>query len=199
VVGLLLSTRIQGGSSGGEGGIRTPGRSFDLRRFSKPLLSTTQPPLREVVRTSGSMVTHKSALGEAACPGVREAPGNVKCSPAKVSIYEPCYSQGDVHGRIRFDGIATIKTCVIWILGRAGNDVKGKTPAHFLASKPIIWNGLAALTDSTLLWKRCAKALNRVPLSSLRATTTKAYFPSSPRVIMESGSTCRPIVRARIL
>src|ERR1035441_5380669 len=31
---------------GGEGGIRTPGRSFPLRRFSKPLLSTTQPPLR---------------------------------------------------------------------------------------------------------------------------------------------------------
>ena len=33
---------------GGEGGIRTPGRSFPLRRFSKPLLSTTQPPLREM-------------------------------------------------------------------------------------------------------------------------------------------------------
>ena len=33
---------------GGEGGIRTPGRGFPLRRFSKPLLSTTQPPLREM-------------------------------------------------------------------------------------------------------------------------------------------------------
>src|ERR1017187_4188231 len=36
------------GNNGGEGGIRTPGRSFPLRRFSKPLLSTTQPPLREM-------------------------------------------------------------------------------------------------------------------------------------------------------
>jgi hypothetical protein len=36
----------QGVGYGGEGGIRTPGRGFPLRRFSKPLLSTTQPPLR---------------------------------------------------------------------------------------------------------------------------------------------------------
>ena len=33
-------------SNGGEGGIRTPGRPLSLRRFSKPLLSTTQPPLQ---------------------------------------------------------------------------------------------------------------------------------------------------------
>lgn len=32
--------------TGGEGGIRTPGRLLHLRRFSKALLSTTQPPLR---------------------------------------------------------------------------------------------------------------------------------------------------------
>ena len=31
--------------TGGEGGIRTPGRLLHLRRFSKALLSTTQPPL----------------------------------------------------------------------------------------------------------------------------------------------------------
>lgn len=31
---------------GGEGGIRTPGRLLYLRRFSKPLPSATQPPLR---------------------------------------------------------------------------------------------------------------------------------------------------------
>ena len=33
--------------TGGEGGIRTPGRLLHLRRFSKALLSTTQPPLRK--------------------------------------------------------------------------------------------------------------------------------------------------------
>ena len=32
--------------NGGEGGIRTPGRLLYLRRFSKPLPSATQPPLR---------------------------------------------------------------------------------------------------------------------------------------------------------
>ena len=38
--------------TGGEGGIRTLGRGFSpLRRFSKPLLSTTQPPLRVVSST----------------------------------------------------------------------------------------------------------------------------------------------------
>jgi hypothetical protein len=99
--------------SGGEGGIRTPGRSFDLRRFSKPLLSTTQPPLREVCEDFTSMVTQKTIQGETVCPGSPEPPANVKCSPVRVSIYDPCYSQGDVHGRIRFDGIATAKTCVI--------------------------------------------------------------------------------------
>jgi hypothetical protein len=34
----------QGGS--GEGGIRTRGKVLPLRRFSKAVLSTTQPPLR---------------------------------------------------------------------------------------------------------------------------------------------------------
>ena len=33
-------------SFGGEGGIRTRGTLLRVRRFSKPLLSTTQPPLR---------------------------------------------------------------------------------------------------------------------------------------------------------
>src|ERR1035438_8634233 len=43
-----MGTRDDTFWNGGEGGIRTPGRSFPLRRFSKPLLSTTQPPLREM-------------------------------------------------------------------------------------------------------------------------------------------------------
>src|ERR1700722_7977751 len=59
------------------------------------------------------MVTHKPGEGETICCGSPEGPPNVKCSPVRVSIYGPCYSQGDVHGRIRSDGIATAKTCVI--------------------------------------------------------------------------------------
>src|ERR1039457_1975081 len=43
---------------GGEGGIRTPGRSFPLRRFSKPLLSTTQPPLREMHMVLRGILPH---------------------------------------------------------------------------------------------------------------------------------------------
>ncbi len=35
-----------GHKNGGEGGIRTPGTSCPVRRFSKPLPSATQPPLR---------------------------------------------------------------------------------------------------------------------------------------------------------
>jgi len=35
-----------------------------------------------------------------------------KCSPKGEHFVNPCYSQGDVHGRIRFDGFATAKTCV---------------------------------------------------------------------------------------
>src|SRR5664279_1356425 len=46
---------------GGEGGIRTPGRSFPLRRFSKPLLSTTQPPLREMHMVLKGILPHRRA------------------------------------------------------------------------------------------------------------------------------------------
>ena len=35
-----------GHKNGGEGGIRTPGTGYPVRRFSKPLPSATQPPLR---------------------------------------------------------------------------------------------------------------------------------------------------------
>ena len=44
--------------NGGEGGIRTPGRGFPLR-FSKPLLSTTQPPLREMKMILKSILPHR--------------------------------------------------------------------------------------------------------------------------------------------
>ena len=55
--------------------------------------------------------------------GARGTPGSARQPPKaalktkmltqKVSTsFNPCYSQGDVHGRIRFDGFATAKTCV---------------------------------------------------------------------------------------
>src|ERR1700733_14477631 len=94
------------------------------------------------------MVTHKPVPGEADCPGARKRPVNVKCSPAKVSIYEPCYSQGDVHGRIRFKRHRNRQNLCDWILGRAGNDVKGKTPELFLPLNPITWKGLAEPGES---------------------------------------------------
>src|SRR5580692_567773 len=142
-------------------------------------------------------------LGETECPGARGGSRNVKCSPVRVSIYEPCYSQGDVHGRIRFKRHRNRQNLCDWILGRAGNDVKGKTPALFVALNPIIHKELPVQCESFRLWKRCDKGLKRPPVSSLRTTTAKAYrgayLPSRPSVIIESGSTCRPIFRARIL
>ena len=48
--------------NGGEGGIRTPGRGFPLRRFSKPLLSTTQPPLREMKMILESILPHRRVV-----------------------------------------------------------------------------------------------------------------------------------------
>src|SRR4051812_10307417 len=48
--------------TGGEGGIRTPGRSFPLRRFSKPLLSTTQPPLLEMNWSVLSIVPYDAEM-----------------------------------------------------------------------------------------------------------------------------------------
>jgi hypothetical protein len=171
------------------GGFEPPVELVTLRRFSKPLLSTTQPPLREVSEHFRSMVTHKPVRGETDCPGARKRPVNVKCSPVRVSTYVPCYSQGDVHGRIRFKRHRNRQNLCDWILGRAGNDVKGKTPTHFVSLKPIIPIGLAVLPDSDRLWKRCVKGLKPPLLSSLRIRTVRTYLPSSPSVIIESGST----------
>src|SRR5580700_7125733 len=141
------------------GGFEPPVELLTLRRFSKPLLSTTQPPLREVCEHFRSMVTHKSVWSEPACPEAPQGRQNVKCPPAKVSIYEPCYSQGDVHGRIRFKRHRNRQNLCDWILGRAGNDVKGKTPPLFMSLKPITPIGLAVMRDSERLWKRCVKGL----------------------------------------
>ena len=41
IAGLLHPFQV-----GGEGGIRTPGKSYPLRQFSKLLVSATHPPLR---------------------------------------------------------------------------------------------------------------------------------------------------------
>jgi hypothetical protein len=130
------------------GGFEPPVELLTLRRFSKPLLSTTQPPLREVCEHFRSMVTHKSVWSEPACPEAPQGRQNVKCPPAKVSIYEPCYSQGDVHGRIRFKRHRNRQNLCDWILGRAGNDVKGKTPGLFLPLNPITWKGLTEPCES---------------------------------------------------
>ena len=145
------------------------------------------------------MVTQMAVRGGTDCPGSRRGAGNVKCSPVRVSIYEPCYSQGDVHGRIRFKRHRNRQNLCDWILGRAGNDVKGKTPALFLPLKLITRKGLAVRPESGPLWKRCVKALKPPMVSSLTVRTVRTYLPSSPRVIMASDSTGRPILRAKIL
>ena len=43
-----------------------------------------------------------------------------KCPPRRMGIPNPCLAAGDVHGRIRFDGFTTVKTCVDWILWLGG-------------------------------------------------------------------------------
>ena len=43
-----LPIAAHGNQLNGEGGIRTRGKVLPLRRFSKAVLSTTQPPLRVV-------------------------------------------------------------------------------------------------------------------------------------------------------
>ena len=122
------------------GGFEPPVDFKGLRRFSKPLLSTTQPPLREAVQKLSLGWYHKP--GDAARPFGRvflvpEPPDPSSAPPASsqnenahpgVSILRlPVLRQGDVHGRIRFDGFATAKTYVIAILGRPRNEVKEKT------------------------------------------------------------------------
>jgi hypothetical protein len=86
-----------------------------------------------------------------------------------------------------------------WILGRAGNDVKEKTSALFWVLKPISQNGLAISAEFASLWKTCEKALKCAPVSGLRVRTARAYLPSSPSVVIASGSSGRPIFLAKIL
>jgi hypothetical protein len=66
---------------------------------------------------------------------------------------------------------------------------RGKTPPLFIPPKPITPKELAVLRDSGRLWKRCVKGLKPPLVSSLRVRTIRTYLPSSPSVIMESGST----------
>src|SRR5580704_7456342 len=116
------------------GGFEPPVDFKGLRRFSKPLLSTTQPPLRGLRFCSNGWYHNSHAPGspldaswDAKSPANRvlEAVLKRKCSPGGEHSRLPWYQQGDVHGRIRFDGIATRQNLCDWILGRAGNDVKG--------------------------------------------------------------------------
>jgi hypothetical protein len=57
------------------------------------------------------------------------------------------FYQGDVYGRIRFDGIATAKNLyVIWILWPAGIEVKWQNPVAVSASQPAIREQLSTKT-----------------------------------------------------
>jgi hypothetical protein len=124
------------------GGFEPPVDFKGLRRFSKPLLSTTQPPLREAVQKLSLGWYHKLRDGARLFRRVFPVPEsgdssagapapsqNENAHPGVSILRLPVLRQGDVHGRIRFDGFATAKTYVIAILGRAGNEVKEKTSA----------------------------------------------------------------------
>ena len=123
------------------------------------------------VSTSWRMVTHKPVRGETDCPGSRKGAGNVKCSPVRVSIYEPCYSQGDVHGRIRFKRHRNRQNLCDWILESGAFDVKGKTFRPFFPFNRLIRLGLMPECKISRLWKTCDKALKFGIVSSLRART----------------------------
>ncbi len=58
---LSASSRVLSEPKSGEGGIRTPGTDFSVQRFSKPSLSTTQPPLRDL-SASKTQVTKRVPL-----------------------------------------------------------------------------------------------------------------------------------------
>ena len=103
---------------------------------------------------------------ESGCFGGGQAGWAKKAEPAiktkmltpRVSILRfPVFRQGDVHGRIRFDGIATAKTVCDWILGCAGNEVKKKIrlrdlPLNILSSYRL----LGILVFVKKLWKTCS-------------------------------------------
>ena len=59
-----------------------------------------------------TQVSSTAAEPQRARPSLAKAALKRKCSPEGEHFVYPCYSQGDVHGRIRFDGFATAKTCV---------------------------------------------------------------------------------------
>ena len=85
-------------------------------------------------------------------------PGNENAHLSGEHFTRPCYSQGDVHGRIRFDGFATAKTwVVIAILGLGADEVKGKNLACDVACKLLYVLHLSRKSEVGCLWKNCGK------------------------------------------
>ena len=162
------------------------------RRFSKPLLSTTQPPLREAVQKLSLGWYHKLRDGARLFRRVFPVPEsgdssagapapsqNENAHPGVSILRLPVLRQGDVHGRIRFDGFATAKTYVIAILGRARNEVKEKTSAPNSTPKPLPPKGLNLACVFCRLWKNCYKPVDGAIGSGLTARNVEAYL--SPR------------------
>ena len=187
------------------GGFEPPVDFKGLRRFSKPLLSTTQPPLRDrgcahqgwYHKSTASRKTVRIALarGKPQRKPVLEIAQKRKCSPGGEHSRLPWYQQGDVHGRIRFDGIATRQNLCDWILGRAGNDVKEKTFRVESALKPHSISYLAIMSVFGRLWKTCSQGVNFTLLLRLTARNVEAYLLPRCSVIMASGSSPRFIFR----
>lgn len=69
---------------------------------------------------------------------------------------EPLFYQGDVHGRIRFDGNATVKTCLL--LGSYGLrefSVKGKSTCGNYMANSLCYSHLPCGAVFQKLWKSC--------------------------------------------
>src|SRR3954470_23922780 len=98
---------------GGDGGIRTLGRKLSLRRFSKPLVSTTHPRLREGLQATAYIsggrkvqparhriitMCQASAAPSILAP-VERAPSGNRLVWARYRLGSP-----PIHGRERFGG-----------------------------------------------------------------------------------------------
>jgi hypothetical protein len=136
-----------GVKTGGEGGIRTPGRLLHLRRFSKALLSTTQPPLRnrKLLRQlphppSASVISPKRRLLDR--PQSRCWP--LKTSPCRRLTTLPCAYSGAVsrigcnaNGVPLFSQSAE-RACSRWRLPRGRAEGLSTSGGEFVADGEVL-------------------------------------------------------------
>ena len=95
------------------GGFEPPVELLTLRRFSKPLLSTTQPPLREVSEHFRKHGNTQARSGRNGLSWGAQTPHKRKCHQLGVSTYMPVIHRAMYMGESDSNGIATVKTCVI--------------------------------------------------------------------------------------